>query len=388
MDKTKIIPIILLIVILGVGFVAFTFYTDKENLLVTNHKLQGEVASLTEANTNFQYKYTKLDKEKGEIERRLSTVTKELSSLEAASENWKTKWKTVSKERDELVEEVKRAANRVPAVRVTEKTSSSEISEDYWADFVKEKAALEVKLETLNKARFDEKSTITKLERENKELSIQADQLAKEKARFLEEIKFKERTLRIMSLDLVTERETRGSSVDELKKLRSENVDLKRELVVANKGLMKLEDKLKEVILKKESLENQIADADSILRDKSLAFEELQEQLVQTVKAGKKIISNESASVELPPIIVKPTASGLKDVRGEVIAVNYEEKFIVVDIGESAGLKPGALLKIIRSGKEIGTAEVIETRKEISAADIKEVVGGHTIQEGDTAITQ
>ncbi len=388
MDKTKIIPIILLIIILGVGFVAFTFYADKENLLVTNQKLQGEVASLTEANANFQYKYNKLDKEKSEIERRLSTIKKELSSLEAVSENWKNKWKTVSAERDELVEEVKGAADRVTAVSITEKISPREISEDHWADFVKEKAALEVKLETLNKARFDEKEKIAKLDRKNKELSIQLDQLVKEKARFLEEIKFKERTLRIMSLDLVTERETRSTAVVEVKKLRRENVDLKRELVVANKGLMKLEDKLKEAILKKESLEAKIADADNILREKSLAFEELQEQLVQTVKGGKKIIADESASVELPPIIVKPTASGLKEVRGEVIAVNYEEKFIVVDIGESSGLKPGAWLKIIRSGKEVGTAEVIETRKEISAADIKEVVGGHTIQEGDIAITQ
>ena len=36
MDKSKIIPIILLVVILGVGFVAFTFYTEKENLTVNS----------------------------------------------------------------------------------------------------------------------------------------------------------------------------------------------------------------------------------------------------------------------------------------------------------------------------------------------------------------
>ena len=386
MDKSKIIPIILLIVILGVGFVAFTFYTERENLTVANQKLKEEKAGLVETNSNLQYKYKKLEKEKGDIERRLKMIKEKLSKLETESEGWKKKWSSASKERDELVEKLKKSA--VSEIRGVEGVETGYISEDHWADFVQSRASLEAKLEVIGKTLFEEKIKIAKMDKENKELGIQIDQLSKEKKRLLEAIKFKERTMRIMSIDLVSERESRGSAIDEVKKLRKENVGLKRELVMANRELMKLQDSFKEVVYKRDELEDKIADAGSILKEKTMAFEELQEQLAQVIKGGKKIISDGSASVELPPIVVKPSTPGLKELRGEIIAVNHEEKFVVVDIGESSGLRPGVLLKIMRGGKEIGAVEVIETRREISAADIKETVSGYTIQEGDITITQ
>jgi len=390
MDKTKIIPIILLVVVLGVGYVAFTFYSQKENLTITNQTLIEEKNSLTEANSNLQYKVDKIGREKADIERRLSVITNELSRAESDMESWERKWSLVSKERDTLVEKMNSSSS--PSVRITEQPTRAEpgvfSSEDHWADFVKSKASAEAKLDILSRTLFEEKNKMARLDKENKELSIQMDQLAKEKDRLLEDIKFKERTLRIMSMDLVSEREGRGTVVLEVRKLRKENVDLKREVIMANKGLMKLQDTLQEVIFKKEALEEKISDADVILKERSMAFEELQGQLEVTIEGGKNITAEESASVELPPIVVKPNASALIDVRGEIIAVNHEEKFVVIDIGEASGLRPGAVLKIMRGDKNVGSVEVIEMRKEISAADIKEVVDGYVVQEGDIAMTQ
>ncbi len=57
-------------------------------------------------------------------------------------------------------------------------------------------------------------------------------------------------------------------------------------------------------------------------------------------------------------------------------------------MGEASGLRPGALLRIMRGDKKVGSVEVIEMRKEISAADIKEIVDGYVIQEGDIAMAQ
>jgi len=78
---------------------------------------------------------------------------------------------------------------------------------------------------------------------------------------------------------------------------------------------MKLQDTLQEVILKKEDLEDKISDVDVILKEKAMAFEELQGQLEVTIEGGKKITAEESASVELPPIIVKPNAQGILELR-------------------------------------------------------------------------
>jgi len=278
-------------------------------------------------------------------------------------------------------------------VTVSESISSSTfsgtgISEDHWADFVKKKAALEAKVGDLNRSLLDARTQISSLDKDNKELSIKIDQLNKTKERLGEEVRFKERTLRVLSMDLVSEREERASAVTELRKLRSENVSLKREIVLANKEKMKLQSTLRTALDKKESLESRITDAENVLREKSLAFGELQDQLEQAIAGGKRVIASESASVQLPPIIVKPESPGLRGLRGEVIAVNKEEKFVVVDIGEASGLRPGTFLKVMRGDREIATLEVIETRREISAADIKEVTGGITLQEGDIVISR
>jgi hypothetical protein len=68
--------------------------------------------------------------------------------------------------------------------------------------------------------------------------------------------------------------------------------------------------------------------------------------------------------------------------------VNNEEKFVVLDLGESSGARPGLQLRVMRGDKNIATVEVIETRKDISAADIKEIISGVTIQEGDVVVSR
>ncbi|MFA7676933.1 MAG: hypothetical protein WCY34_02055 [Candidatus Omnitrophota bacterium] len=387
MDKSKIISIVLLVFILVIGFSAYTFYNQARVLSEENEKLKDEKAILTEDNNSLKDRYSRLERNSTAMEQKLATITSDLSRLEEERDNWKNKYTEISRERDLLVERLNQPVKA--EVSTVDKSSGSSVkTDDQWADFVQGKAALEAMADDLKKALFDAKSRITELDKNNKELSIKIDQLAKEKQRLDEEIKFKERTLRIMSMDLVNEREERGSAVVEVRKLRNENVSLKRELVMANKEKIKLQTDLKSTMEKKDAIEGRIMDAENVLKEKSMAFEELQEQLQRAIAGGKKTLASETASVELPPIVVKPDAPGLKGLRGEVIAVNGEEKFVVVDIGESSGLRPGALLKIMRSGREIATVEVIETRREISAADIKEVSGGFTVQEGDIVISR
>jgi len=74
--------------------------------------------------------------------------------------------------------------------------------------------------------------------------------------------------------------------------------------------------------------------------------------------------------------------------RGEVIAVNADEKFVVTDLGEATGVRPGMRLNVKRGDQKVATLEVIETRGEISAADIKEFFSGATVQEGDVVTSE
>ncbi|MCQ9204759.1 MAG: hypothetical protein NG737_00375 [Omnitrophica bacterium] len=394
MDKTKLIPVVLLFIILGIGFVSFAFYTKSQSLETDNENLKREKTVLIEENNSLKYKYDNLEEEKNEIDRRLASIDEKLEQIETERDSYERKWNNARAERDELAEKLKARPSRTMTIAHGQESLFPEISisgdgsDEHWADFVKKKAALEARVEGLNEELLQTRHKIAQLDKGNKELSIKIDQLTKLKERLVRDIRFKERTLRIMSMDLVSEREERGTAINELKKLRSENVSLKRELVLANRDKMKLQTNFKTVTEKKRALQQRIMAAENVLKEKSMLFRELQEQLEETITGGKRITAAETASVELPPIVVRPDAPGLRGLRGEIVAVNRDEKFVVVDIGESSGIRPGVLLKVMRGDRELATLEVIETRREISAADVKEVIGGVTIQEGDVVISR
>jgi len=267
--------------------------------------------------------------------------------------------------------------------------SGSAPTDEYWADFVKTRAELEAKLDNLNKDLSDARMNVAELENRNKQLSLQIDEITKEKADLQQQLEFKARTVEVMSRDLVKERESRKAALEELDKLRQDTVTLKREMVMLNKEKVQLQGDLNKAMGKKAELEKMLGDVENTFRDKRMAIDELQQQLSDAI-GEKKAGPGEAASsaVALPPIVVKPESSGVQGVQGEVIAVNPEEKFVVVDKGMSAGIRPGMSLTILRAGNDIAKAEVVEVRKDISAADIKDVKGGYTVQEGDIAVTK
>ena len=85
--------------------------------------------------------------------------------------------------------------------------------------------------------------------------------------------------------------------------------------------------------------------------------------------------------------MVKPESS-VASLQGEVLAVNKNDNFVIVDLGAERGVQPGAYFDIVRNNTRIGVIEVIETRREISAADIKETSSGYSIREGDSVIAR
>jgi len=396
-SKSKIIPIVLLVVVLTVAFIAFNFYNE-------NTSLKKEKAKLTEDNKNLVAEKEELRNEndtlvsqKKEADARAVSAQQKAEELAKENESLKVKYDRVSQEREDLAQQLQKQAQKGPKVEVSSSGSSgsgmSSMSSgsgntDYWSDFVKTKAELETKLDNLNRELMESKGQLAEMDKNNKELSITIDTLKKKNDELTEAIRFKESTMNVMGRDLVSERESRKNSLEELNKLRGENVSLKRELVLANKEKISLQDRMRDLMNKKDLLESKVSEVESIMKEKSLALDEMQQQIARAIRGGKEITAKETASVELPPIVVKPEAAGIRGLRGGVVAVNPEEKFVVVDLGEDSGVKPGLKLRVVRGDRDIGIVEIIETRKEISAADVKEVVSGYNIQEGDIVISR
>jgi predicted nucleic acid-binding Zn-ribbon protein len=386
MEKSKIIPIILLLIVVTVGFIAYRFYSESEALKGEADSLKGEKARLIEENQSLRARYSDIEKQKSQLEEERNSLKSKMDEVESQKNDLEKKYDQVSREREELVAQLQKAS---PVKVEPEMQKAPEgISEDYWTDFVKKKAELEARLEDLSSELRTTKNKLAEMDKQNKELSIKIDELNKEKEKLDRDIAFKSRTIEIMSKDLVSEREARKKMGEDLEKMRSDNIGLKRELILANKEKMQLQNYLEGTSQKKQVLEQRIGEIENILKEKTLALEELQENLQQAIKGGKSVITPQEASVELPPIVVQPGPVKVAGLKGEIIAVNQAEKFLIMDIGESSGVRPGMQLKVMRGGKTIGTVSVVETRKDISAGDILEVVSGYTIQEGDSAVAQ
>jgi chromosome segregation ATPase len=395
----KLIPIVLLLIIIAVGAFAYKFYDENGQLVKKISALEVEQQRLSQENQGLHENINSIKQELEVEKSRADQVKGQLDQAEQQRDDYKNKFGDLNDE----VKDLKRQLAEKPKVQVVEKrievaAPSSDVSGqapsqapagsiDYWADFVRAKAELAVQLEDMSAKLKELKTALSEKEVKNKELAIQIDELEKRKKKLESEGEFKKRTLDIVSRELVNERESRKALTDESADMRKSNVEFKRDLVMANKEKLQLQKNIDELVGKRDTLEKRISEMETIMRQKAIALNDLEDGLSKALHPDV-IVNQKSASVELPPIVVKPEANGIKDLRGSVIAVNDKEKFVIVNMGESKGMRPGFQLKVLRGDKEIGTLEVIEVRREISAADVKELASGSEIKEGDTVITK
>jgi hypothetical protein len=96
--------------------------------------------------------------------------------------------------------------------------------------------------------------------------------------------------------------------------------------------------------------------------------------------------------MELPPIIVnapnnqqqaQPASAAGGRNQGSIISINEPNNFVIVDLGQgNSPVSVGNVIKVYHDSKEIATLDVIQVRRDISAADIKEK--SSTLKVGDT----
>ncbi|MDD4182292.1 MAG: hypothetical protein PHT53_00505, partial [Candidatus Omnitrophica bacterium] len=149
MDKTKLIPVIFLILVLLLGGAAIMLYTEKGKLAEDNKKLAKDKGDLTAERDSLRDTNNKLERDKQDYEERIQSISSKLSGIEKERDDLKKKFEDISNERDTLVEKLKEKAKTEaaqPAVSATSGSTQAPASEEYWADFVKVKAALEVKV--------------------------------------------------------------------------------------------------------------------------------------------------------------------------------------------------------------------------------------------------
>ncbi|MDD2752011.1 MAG: hypothetical protein PHN59_02660 [Candidatus Omnitrophica bacterium] len=394
-QKIKFI-IIGLIAVLVVSF-ALNIFTiiSKEEILRTKNTLQEDKSSLIKEIETSKQKVGQLQKQLAELNQGVEKLSKEKEEIQK-------KYELVDKARQTLVDQVaalkKKEAQTQPTT-TAQPSSAALVNDAYWANILKQKKDLEWQLDTVRSELKTAQINNEQLQKENNSLELEAGNLGREKQDLGRQYEFVQKQLEYnkkmmdsIALELVGEKNDKLQIQDSFKAIKTENAMLRRQLKNLNDRKIGLERKLATAQEKSHTLESRFNEMDVLLKDKMLQLEKMSR--TATTESTTK-----EAPVELTPIVVRPptettsfpstsapatvsSSASIQQKEGKVSAVNRDNNFVIVDLGEEQGSRVGDVFNVYnKANKPIGVVEIIETRKAISACDIKRET--ETIQVGD-----
>lgn len=417
MSKAAKQGILLLIVLLFgvVGYAGFTYIKKQEiekayqlleqELDQTREREKKNIVEISELKDNIEKREnekTNLLAKIQELEQRTKDLTNQVTAATSDRDKIKKRVDDLSQERDQLmakvnalnteIDEFKKTASNTPGGKqtATEEEIIAQIeaeenlvdipigAENQWAVILKEKAELEVKLNDLTKELSDKSVEILNLKQSNADLKLELDKLRHDADELQRDIKFKADMINNLSVELARTKNDKKASSERVVELNTENSELRQELkkIVSAKGA--LEKSIVRLTDEKGTLEKQLVGTESMIQSKINDIWEIKDSLDKSIQSTK--IKPSANEVELPPIVISSDgkvdaayhSTASPGIDGRVVSVNDENNFLILDIGEAAGLRMGDSLSVYRDSKYIGRVEVIQLRKDIAAADIKD----------------
>ncbi len=383
--------------------------------------LKGQVQQLDSERLKLSGEKTKLNNEvfqlKGKVrkaERQADDFLDKMSEIKRDRNKWKRRVDNVSRERDQLVQRVKEFSKeksefekqlskaKVEAKEALTKVSSqpkivwekskpvkkapsfsaqelkSSGNEGYWASVLEQKASLEVEIARLEEDLSEKSMKIVDLKQDNDNLKVELDDLKYNKEEIGREIEHKSNMINNLALELARTKNDKKFISNRVKKVNEENFELRKKVksLVSTKGA--LEKSIVRLTRDKGKIEKELGKTEIIIQSKIDEIWDIKDSLDRTIRKSSKAIPD-SNEVELPPIVVSSGGSGMSfnpgkasnKFNGRIVSLNEENNFAIVDIGENTGIHIGDTLSVYRDSKYIARLEVIQVRKDIAAADLK-----------------
>lgn len=374
-------------------------YVQDANKLATDLKTAGE-----EKNKLAK----KIETVTKQAEEQISALSEEISKIASDRDKWKRRIDTIRAERDQLMVKIdglnkkleekpkpetvykeKIVPARVPSIATVmssfDMTTAPSISmdgkvvdEEYWAKLIQQKASLEINIQKL-KGELSEKSIeLVEIKQSNDNLKLEVDDLKHQKEDVEIEIQHKADMIDNISLELARTKNDKKFIANRVEKLNTENGELRQQM----KQLISVKNALEKSIVKlsreKDKMEGKLGQTETIIQSKIDEIWEIKDDLDRSIRESQT--GNVALSeVELPPIVVNSNGRSMSydtgtstGFNGKVISVNGNNNFVIVDVGENVGVRLGDNLSVYRDSKYIARLEVIQVRKDISAADLKD----------------
>lgn len=343
----------------------------KADLTGENDKLKNEITRVSDTKDQLQEKVNDLMGKARDFDSRINEISNDRNDL-------KKKYEKVSKERDDAVaklQEVQEKLNQVENAGASfSGADADKQAENHWAQVLKDKAELSLRISKLEDDLNRSALSIEELKKKNSDLDLEISALKQEKEELGREIKRRSEIADNISVDLVREKNDKKFVVDQLQKMKDENLALRAEVkelgamkIVLEKSIARLQDD-------KGAIEKKLVQSEVVVQDRLNDVLKIKDDLAQ-----QNVAVSKPQEVMLPPIIVNGSSTGTGTAMapggvktaGQIVSVNQENNFVIVDLGQSAGVNIGDRFSVYRGDAYIGDIEVIQVRTDISAADIK-----------------
>ncbi len=439
MSKAAKQSIIILIVLLfaAVGF-SYLIFSQKQSIVQKNQALQNQVTQLKSHEADFEKEKAALveqlaamEKAKQDAEERLNSFDTNIVSLDekvkkmtAEREGWSRQVADLSQERDQLLAKMQEkpkteliykyitrpvaepqaqskleivAEPAQPSVQEQKPLAVSVDDDSFWAGVLKEKASLEVEVSKLKDQMSKANVELVEMKKKNSDLQLEMSELQNKKEEIERDIKYANDLADTLALELARAKNDKKFVSDRLNKMNEENQAMRGQIRQLSSTKIALEKSMVHLQGEKKDVERRLAENESVIQNRIDEIWGIKESLDNSFRLNKSSQSS-GGGVSLPPIVVSQNGLETPKIKsqtttlaksepdhvgfaGNVVSVNDENNFVIVDIGEGEGIQLGDKLNVYRGPDYIAGLEVIQVRKDIAAADIKNKV--IDIQVGD-----
>ncbi len=150
----------------------------------------------------------------------------------------------------------------------------------------------------------------------------------------------------------------------------------KEQLATENKDL---KDKLSQEGQERENIKARLSRAVSELKALKEKLKSLNEERVSLEQKIKNTVSGQEVSLER--IVVTPT-----DNEGNIVVINREHDFAVINLGEINGISVGQVLSVYRDKKYLGDVKVGRIQGNLSVVDFVSPLNKDRAKEGDRVV--
>lgn len=350
-----------------------------------------------------QEKFNVVEKEKNDIVAKINSVggniddiTTRIKDANRERDDLKTRLTSLQKERDDLAVKLEEKSKAVAqsasqnaevmttpaagdegqtAVAGEDLRPGSADDEEYWAKILKAKAELKMQLDQMKDDLSKTALEVSDLKKQNSDLQLEISKLNKDKEAIAREIKYGNDLAKNLSIELARAQNEKKFMLDRMNNIGEENNTLHEQLKNLTATKVGLERNIVKLQGDKKQIENKLFETEGVIQNRVEQIYQLKDTLEKDFKPSTK--NPRTGEIELSPIVVNAD-KGINEVKappagqsGNVVSINSDNNFVIVNLGEDTGVKIGDKLNIYRGASYIAGLEVIQVRKDICAADIK-----------------